>query len=252
MRVLLVDVETSGISWDEGARVIEVAAALFDTKYAAVIESFSSLIRHHSNEAEPINGIPAVLLLEQGADPEQVWDRFLRLSVEAECFCAYNEAFDRGFVTRSLGTDAVIDHASIIENWDPDKPWVDAMSDIPWGVSGSKALTAVALGLGLGVASAHRAMVDVELMARCFARLHERLYLQHLEGSPQRHDGDFLGPIFRLGMRPKVRVVAKVSYDARQAAKDAGFQWDAERREWWRMMAKEDIEGLPFRAVEKA
>ena len=249
MRVLLVDTETSGISWDEGARVIEVAAALFDTKHAAVIESFSSLIRHDRNEAEPINGIPAGLLLEQGAEPARVWDRFLRLSVEAECFCAYNEAFDRGFVTQSLG---MLTEPAILENWDP-KPWVDAMTDIPWGVSGSKALTAVALGLGLGVASAHRAWVDVELMARCLSRLNDRLYLEHLEDPGfDVYNGEYLAPVFRLGMRPKVRVVAKVSYDARQSAKDAGFQWDTERREWWRMMAQEDISGLPFRAVERA
>ena len=175
MRALLYDVETSGISWDDGHRVIEIAAALFDTKRASIIESFSALLSHGGNDAESINGISPELLLEHGDEPGPVWDRFLRLSTEAECFCAYNEAFDRGFMVKSLEALATHGEASILENWDPSKPSVDAMNDVQWGVAGSKSLTAVALGLGLGVASAHRAMADVDLMARCFARLDEKL-----------------------------------------------------------------------------
>jgi DNA polymerase III subunit epsilon len=253
MRVLLCDVETSGVNFDEGHRVIEVAAALFDTRYASVIESFSALIKHDSNDAEMISGIAPGLLLEHGDDPGPVWDRFLGLSVEAECLCAYNESFDRGFVTKSLGILSP-GEVDILENWDPTKPWVDAMNDVQWGVAGSKSLTAVALGLGLGVASAHRAMADVDLMARCFARLDEKLRAAERDELDACVCGteDVLEPIFRLGMRPKVRVVAQVSFEQKDLAKNAGFMWNPDRREWFRLMAKEDVASLPFRAVERA
>jgi DNA polymerase-3 subunit epsilon len=256
MRVLLYDVESSGLSFDEGHRVIEVAAALFDTKYASVIESFSALLSHSSNDAEPINGIQPGLLLEHGDEPGPVWNRFLQLSTEAECFCAYNEAFDRDFLTKSIEALAMHGEVSILENWDPGKPSVDAMNDVHWGVAGSKSLTAVALGLGLGVASAHRAMSDVDLMARCFTRLDEILRTKELQSlleiSSDIKSVDVLEPIFRLGMRPKVRVVAQVSFERKDMAKSAGFMWNPDRREWFRLMAKEDVAALPFRAVERA
>ena len=233
MRVLLVDLETSGLSWDEGHRVVEVAAALYDTKYASVIEQFSALIKHHENGAEHINGIPVGLLMEHGDEPAPVWDRMLRLSSEAECHVAHRAEFDRGFTEKSLGELA---GNSLLENWDPKKPWVCSKSDIEWPnkLRGDH-LVQVALGLGLGVSAAHRALVDVDTMARCFTRLAQM--------------GIELEPLFRRAMRPKTRVVALVSYDQRQIAKDAGFFWDDKRREWYRAMPEEDVAALPFRAV---
>lgn len=247
MRVLLCDVETSGVNFDAGDRVIEVAAALFETKYASVIESFSALIKHDGNGAESVNGIQAGLLMEHGDEPYSVWDRFCLLSSEADCFCAYNEAFDRGFISKSIESMPLP-----LDDWDPVKPWVDAMNDVQWGVAGSKSLTATALGLGLGVASVHRAMADVDLMARCFARLDEKLRSEWNRAEYDSEPVDVLERLFRLGMRPKTRVVAMVSFEQKDMAKNAGFMWNPDRREWFRLMAREDIEKLPFRAVERA
>jgi DNA polymerase-3 subunit epsilon len=239
MRVLLVDTETSGLSYEDGARVVEVAAALYDTKYASVIESFSALIAHDKNEAEHVNGIPVGLLLESGDEPSPVWDRFLRLSVDAECFAAHRAEFDQGFVAKSLGALAEGGEASILENWDPSKPWTCSKTDFeyPNKLRGDS-LVQLALGLGLGVSSAHRAMTDVDTMARIFLRLSQM--------------GFDLESMFRRAMRPKVRVVAQVSFEQKDLAKDAGFFWDPTRREWYRRMPVEDIAALPFRAVERA
>ena len=63
---------------------------------------------------------------------------------------------------------------------------------------------------------------------------------------------DWLEPLFRRAMRPKVRVVAQVSFEQKDLAKAEGFFWDAARREWYRRMPAEDISKLPFRAVERA
>lgn len=229
MRALLVDLETSGLHWDEGHRVVEVAAALYDTKYASVIESFSALIRHHENGAEHVNGIPVGLLLEQGDDPEPVWHRFVGLSQEAECFVAHRSEFDQGFARKSI-------EAIPLEDWDPSKPWVCTKSDVEWPnkLRGDH-LVQVALGLGLGVSAAHRAMVDVDTTARCLTRLSQM--------------GVDLESLIRRAMRPKVRVVALVSYEQREIAKSAGFFWDDKRREWYRAMPEEDVASLSFRAV---
>jgi DNA polymerase III epsilon subunit-like protein len=265
MMVLLCDVETTGVSWDEGARVIEVAAALYDTKHAAVIESYASLIRHESNEAEKINRIPAELLREHGNEPDQVWDRFLRLAKDAECFAAHNAAFDQLFVAKSIDALAFSQGGEpslprgegppILDWWDPEKPWCCTLSDLVWPYDLRGTLTSIALGLGLGVASAHRALTDVDTMARCLTRAQEIMLSDCFGGGSSAElpeNADFLEPLFRRAMRPKTRVVALVSYEARQSAKDAGFLWDDKRREWFRLMPPEDIAGLPFRAVERS
>ena len=257
MRVLLVDTETSGLSYDEGARVVEVAAALYDTKYASVIESFSALIAHDKNEAEHVNGIPVGLLMEHGDEPGPVWDRLLRLSTEAECFCAHRAEFDQGFVAKSLGDLATHGEASILENWDPSKPWCCTKSDFDWpNKLRGDSLVQLALGLGLGVANAHRALADVLTMAACLSRAQEILKrdfcfetVDHADEHPENYD--FLEPLFRRAMRPKVRVVALVAFEQKDLAKEAGFFWEPGRREWYRMLPREDIASLPFRAVER-
>jgi DNA polymerase-3 subunit epsilon len=253
MRVLLVDTETSGISYDEGARVIEVAAALYDTKYASVIESFSALIKHDKNEAEHVNGIPVGLLLEQGDEPLTVWTRFAALASVAECLVAHRAEFDQGFIDKSI---AVLQPTcASIDGWDPrENVWCCTKSDFEWPnkLRGDH-LVQLALGLGLGVSSAHRAMVDVDSMARILTRVQEVSRLAWFEGahSLQRQSLDFLEPLFRRAMRPKVRVVALVPYENRDMAKEAGFFWIPERKEWYRNMPREDIAALPFKAVER-
>jgi DNA polymerase-3 subunit epsilon len=251
MRILLTDVETSGLVYDDGARVIEVAAALYDTKYASVIESFSALIKHHENGAEHVNGIPVGLLQEQGASPFEVWDRFLAVFVEAECVVAHRAEFDQNLVTKSIeGMEG--DLCERYDSWDPGKPWVCTKSDIEWpNKLRGDSLVQLALGLGLGVASAHRAMADVDTMARCLTRAQEVMTVEWAK-NPCGPPSDWLEPLFRRAMRPKVRVVAMVSFEQKQLAKDAGFFWDDKRREWYRNMPREDVAALGFRAVERS
>jgi DNA polymerase III subunit epsilon len=252
MRVLLVDTETSGLSYEEGARVVEVAAALYDTKYASVIESFSALIRHDKNEAEHVNGIPVGLLLEHGDEPGAVWCRFVDLAQEAECLVAHRAEFDQGFVQKSLDALDVPGNIEVWEDWNRDKSWVCTKSDIEWpNKLRGDSLVQLALGLGLGVASAHRAMADVDTMARCLTRAQEVMTVEWAK-DPCGSSGDWLEPLFRRAMRPKVRVVALVSFEQKDLAKDAGFFWEPQRREWYRRMPAEDVSKLPFRAVERA
>jgi len=239
VRVLLLDTETSGLSYAEGARVIEVACALFDCKHASVIESFSCLVRHDENGAEHVNGIPVSLLQEQGDEPGVVWCRVLELAVQADCYVAHRAEFDQSFTKSSI--ESMDPDWLGWENWSPSKPWVCSKTDIqyPRGLTG-ESLVQLALGLGLGVASAHRAMTDVDTMARVFARAAQLTSPMWLEEQ------------MRRGMRPKKRHVALVRYEQRDVAKRAGFLWDDKRREWYKNMAPDDAAECNFRVVERA
>jgi DNA polymerase-3 subunit epsilon len=253
VRILIVDTETTGVD-PKTDSVVEVAAMLFDTKHASAIESFACLIRHDGNEAERFNGIPAALLMEQGLESWDVWRRFCRLFADAECVLAHQAEFDRGFVAKSIAeemTDCSLP-ALPYDNWDPNKPWVCSMSDLQWpGARESRSLTSLALSLGLGVSHAHRAMSDVDTLARCLTRANEVMRFEWLrtKTEPLPEHGDFLEPMIRRGMRPKTLFYSLAPFEQKHIVKAHGFSWDEAKhgKNWFRHMPAEDAAALPFR-----
>lgn len=76
----------------------------------------------------------------------------------------------------------------------------------------------MALWLGIGVGTAHRAGDDVRLLVECFNRCS--------------HFDESLEKAITRSQSPQIELKAIVSYDNRQLAKDAGFQWDCDRKIW--------------------
>jgi DNA polymerase-3 subunit epsilon len=131
-------------------------------------------------------------------------------------YLAHNASFDQSFLKR----DAI--------------PFVDSMRQIEWPVPcGSKALVAIALAHGVGVASAHRAMADCDTLSRLLTRVHEM--------------GVDLEQLIARAMLPRVKIKALVSYDDRQLAKDARFQWDGDTKTWWREFIEGEVPEFAFK-----
>lgn len=221
--VLLLDCETTGMDPAQGARCIEVAVQLYDIEQATPIVSFSSLMwdpaEKPDNPMEKVNGISAAMLM--GAPtPADVWRRVRTISMGAECIVAHRAEFDMKF-TPPL--------------WNGAK-WVCTKSDFKWprGLRGDH-LVHLALGLGLGVIAAHRAMTDVDMMSRVLTRVAEL--------------GGDLQELFRLALRPKVRVVSMAPFEMKDVVKEHGFFWEPARKHWYRNMPLEDVAELPFHAV---
>lgn len=217
-RVVIIDTETTGTGDD--APAIEVAMILFDVPRASPLACWSSLLRHDENPAEAINGIAPELLREAPA-PEEAWSAARSFAATADAFVAHGVAFDRLRVPAEVSGG---------------RPWICSM-DLPWPalVRPGESLVGLALRHGVGVASAHRAMADCDLLARLLVRAHEM--------------GIDLGVLLAHGLRPRATFAASVSYSDRDAAKRAGFRWDAERRRWWREMAVADALTLAFPVV---
>lgn len=225
-KALLLDTETTSTDPQDGS-VVEVAVCLYNLEIGCSLESYASLVRADGNPAERINGVPATALAEAN-HPIEVWRRVVALAQQADVVAAHNAEFDRSFV-RAAGIESL---ASMT--------WVCTRSDFLWeggGDGGGRKLVEIVLAYGLGVASAHRALTDVDLMARLLTRVKER--------------GVDLPDLFRRAARPKRRFVAQVSFEMKHLAKEAGFAWDPDRRQWWRMMPPEDVESLTFRAVQR-
>lgn len=218
-KILLLDTETTGLD-PSVDRCIEVAVCLYDLERACPLFSYASLIPADSNAAEPTNRIPASVLSSISWMPEP-WGTVQFLVEDAPdvvAIMAHRAEFDRGFVPSAI-RDA--------------RPWVCSKFHVAWpnGKPGDH-LTHLALAHGIGVVHAHRAMSDVDTLARLLTRVHEM-------GTP-------LVPLIDRAMRPRTKVQALVSYDDRELAKSAGFAWDAQRRIWHREMFVDEVAALGF------
>lgn len=214
--ITIIDAETTGTDPNKDG-VIEVAAILYSLDYAAVVHSASALLYCRENPAEPINGIRVpelALSLPSDYDMLAVVDRIAIMMKTGIAVVAHNAEFDRSFIARCEGDPGF------------SVPWVCSMKHIDWPKQApDRKLTSIALAHGVPILSAHRAMSDCDTLARLFTRVHEM--------------GTDLNELMRLAMRPRVIVRALVSYDDRQLAKDAGFDWNGDTKQWTKEVVKE-------------
>ncbi len=101
MRMVFLDVETTGFSPGNGDRVIEIGAVATGGLWR---EEFSELIGVDCTihpGAEAVHGITP-FMLKGKPGPEEVWPRFLRF-VEDAPLVAHNASFDLGFIRSELG-----------------------------------------------------------------------------------------------------------------------------------------------------
>ncbi len=218
--ILILDTETTGVDPKVDA-VIEVGCILYSVEHVTPIEYYAALIRHDSNAAESINRISIASLADARPAPV-AWERVQILAEKADAIVAHNAPFDFGFSPVGIREAA---------------PWICSMSDLAWPKQGqSRSLVSLTLDHDLGIVMAHRALSDCDMLARLFTRAHEL--------------GCDLSAMLARGLRPKALFQAIVSFDDKDKAKAAGFQWEAPTKRWLRTMAIEDAAALPFRTVQ--
>lgn len=217
-RVLIVDTETDGIGPE--AVAVEVACILYDVGHAAAVVSFASLLQAPGNAAAAVNGIPPSILVD-GPDRDLAWQKVVNMRLNARALVAHNAEFDKRFVPEFVQAHL---------------PWICTMDDLAWPrASDSRSLVALALAHGVGVASAHRALTDCDLIARLFTRVHEM--------------GVDLETFLARGLRPKAMfavVDGKFDEARNKIAYEHGFRFNRDRRLWLRSIAIEDADKLPF------
>jgi DNA polymerase-3 subunit epsilon len=219
MNVTILDCETTGTDPNVD-RAIEVGAILFSVDHMAPVVSYAALLRADGQPAasEAVNGIPSAIL-PFAPDAANVWSRIGPMFAASSAVLAHHAEFDRAFVPEDLRGL---------------RPWVCTMDDVAWPKgAGSKGLVALALAHGLGVATAHRALADCDLVARLLMRCHEL--------------GHDVPAMLARGMRPKGRYKALVNYGTNALAKAAGFHFDGVSKDWTRSMAVDDVAALPFK-----
>ncbi len=217
-RLLILDTETTALSPQQG-QCIEVGAVLFDVSSRSVLMQVSFLLPCDRNPAQAINGIPAAV-----SRLDQPWRSglacFEAMVADADALLAHNAAFDRQWFGSgelpALG-----------------KPWICSMEDIRWPAErqlrATPSVRDLALAYGVPVWAAHRALTDCIYLVQVFQRCDE------------------LEALLQAALEPRRLVRARLSYDERQLAKEAGFRWNEPvPKAWSRRLSERELAALPF------
>jgi len=220
-RLLIVDTETTGLTPAKG-RCIEVGAVLFHVPSRAVLSQLSFLLPCSSNPAERVNGIAAaVTRLEQPRD--QFLACLAAMAAAADVLVAHNAAFDRQWFGR--------------EELPPlQRPWLCSMEDIRWPAErhlrATPSVRDLALAYGVPVWAAHRALTDCIYIAQVFEREAQ------------------LEALLQQALLPRKLYRARLAYDQRHLAKEAGFRWNEGVQGAWSKRLTEAERGLlPFEVL---
>lgn len=220
-RLLILDTETTGLDPQEH-RCIEVGAVLFSVPHRAVLSQLSFLLPCESNDARGINGI----------DPEatrqpQPWQQalhcFQALVDCADVVLAHNASFDRQW----FGHGAL---PAIT------RPWLCSMEDLRWpserGLRANPSVRDLALAYGVPVWAAHRALTDCIYLAQVFERCTD------------------LEALLLAGLEPRRLYRARLSYEERHKAREAGFRWNQPvNGAWSRRLSDREAALLSFPVV---
>jgi len=115
-------------------------------------------------------------------------------------------------------------------------PWLCTMEDVRWPAErqlrARPSVRDLALAYGIPVWAAHRALTDCIYLAEVFQRC------------------DDLEQLIAQGLEPRRLVRARVSFDDRHLAREAGFRWnDPVKGAWTRRLTHREETELPFAVV---
>ena len=168
------DTETTGLEPQSGDRIIEIAAVRL--KGREKIAQFQTLVNPHrkvSEAAFKVNRITPVML-ENAPDMETVMPKFLDF-IKDSCLCSYNAPFDLEFLNNELKLMGKGDlEAAVV---------VDLLAMARRLIPGLErySLSFVSERLGIKFTQEHRALSDVELTLKLFAKLKEILKTKGIE-----------------------------------------------------------------------
>jgi DNA polymerase-3 subunit epsilon len=220
-RLLILDTETTGLV-PQRDRCIELGAVLFDVPRRSVLSQVSLLLPCEQNPAQAVNGIDPVLT-QQPQPWQQGLQWFEALLAAADVVVAHNAAFDRQWF--GMAPLPAID-----------KPWLCSMDDIRWPAErqlrSNPSVRDLALAYSVPVWAAHRALTDCIYLAQVFERCSD------------------LEQLLQQGLEPRRLYRARLSYEERHKAREAGFRWNEPvSGAWSRRLSDREAALLAFPVV---
>ncbi len=222
MKILGMDLETSSLDTDNCA-VREIGAILWDTDVEAdcPVKIFTEFVKDEKSPEKnkydicsEVCGITRFMIEGYGIPAAEVIDSFQRISADADYILAANgNGFDHPVwtsFTKRYGMP------------ESEKPWIDLIQDVPFpeDCKGRNLLYLCAYH-GFLNPFPHRAAFDVMSMLKIF-RCYE------------------LDTVIQYFNSPWIHLIAHVSYNDRQLAKDYGFGWQPNLKTWYRNFREYD------------
>ena len=225
MKILGIDIET-GSSFDtpkEETTVTEIGLVLWETEKNTPLEIVNILVdeeREIHPEASEYTGIDEDMIADHGIFGLDACRVLVSMAEKAERIVAHNgNQFDKPVLEGLLKR---FSYSNTSESWRAN--WIDTQSDIDYPSNmRSRSLIYLAASHGFVNPFPHRAVTDVLTMLQILSKYQ-------------------IDTIIGNADSPRVRIVAQVSYDGRQKAKDSGFYWDGENKEWFREMRKNQVD----------
>ena len=220
-RLLILDTETTGLDPERDC-CIEIGAVLFDLPRRSVLSQVSLLLPCDQNPAQAVNGIEPALT-QQPQPWQQGLQWFEALLASADLVVAHNAAFDRQWF-------------GIAPLPPIHKPWLCTMEDIRWPAErrlrSNPSVRDLALAYSVPVWAAHRALTDCIYLAQVFERCSD------------------LEQLVQQGLEPRRLYRARLSYEERHQAREAGFRWNEPvSGAWSRRLSEREAALLPFPVV---
>lgn len=225
MKVLGIDIET-GSSFDSSKDttiVTEIGAVLWETNGNTPLEMENILINEGKGvheQASEYTGITKSMIEQHGTTPEVASSKLFGLVQKADRIVAHNgNQFDKPILNHFFKRYGFGEMSGAWEN-----NWIDTQSDVDYpSTMRSRSLIYLAACHGFVNPFAHRAVTDVLTMLQVLSKYDVHTVIDNADS-------------------PRVKVLAQVSYEGRQKAKDAGFYWDGDNKQWFREMRKNQLE----------
>lgn len=231
MLILGIDFETTWTSPVNVmlARPLEIGAVLWETETKKPAMIYSNFLFESDHPRSPLElveltGITDDMRERFGVSPRTGLSQLNALMRMADYIVAHNgNEFDKPIYFEEcgrLGLEPV------------HKKWLDTKTDLPLPPTiKTTKLTYLAAEHGFANPFAHRAVFDVLTMLKIL-------------------DIYDIKKVVELSLEPSYRVVASVSYNDRNLAKDRGFHWDGENKRWMKVVKKSNLEketnDIPF------